>query len=78
MEPLDVVKHAVRCEEEGRLDDALLAWLEVARLSPVAPSVYERLFAIHVHRREIDAAFCAASVLRVLGSPEAGRLSRRG
>lgn len=60
----------MRCEEEGRLDDAVHAWMAVARLAPTIPQAFERLFELHVHRREVDAAFCAASVLASLDALE--------
>ena len=70
MDVAQLLEQARRCEEEGRLEDALAAWLGLSRLDPESREVYERLFALYVHRREVDAAFCAASVLACLDALE--------
>jgi len=65
-----LIENAQACEREGRLDDAVIAWMELVALVPEAPEPYKRLLDIHLHRREVDAAFCAASMLAALDALE--------
>lgn len=53
-------------EKEGRLDEAVDAYGAAVRCAWRETAPYERLMDIHLHRREIDAAWCAASMLVVL------------
>lgn len=57
---------AKRFEEEGRLDEAVDAYAAAVRCAWREAAPYARLMDIHLHRREIDAAWCAASMLVVL------------
>ncbi len=57
---------AMRCERAGLLDDAVSAYVAAARVDPKLRQSYERLLDIHLHRRELDAAWCAVSMLAVL------------
>jgi hypothetical protein len=68
-----LLERAIDCEQQGRLDEAISAyvalvrdgWGYAAQLDP-----FERLLQIHLHRREIDAAWCAASILEGFGRLE--------
>ncbi len=66
VDPLELLNQSVQCEEQGRLDDAIAGYVRLLRIFPRQGKLYRRLLDIHLHRREIDAAWCAASVLVVL------------
>lgn len=50
-------------EEGGQLDSAIDAYEATARVAPWRHETYRRLFDLHMHRRELDAAWCAAASL---------------
>jgi hypothetical protein len=66
MDAQSVFDRARALEDEGRLDDSVDLYAAIVRESwrDVAP--YARLLHIHLHRRDVDAAWCAASMLAVL------------
>lgn len=53
-------------EKERRFDEAIDAYVAVVRETPAEALPYERLFDIHLHLRDMDAAWCTASMLVVL------------
>jgi len=57
-------------EVDGDLDAAVRDYVEAVRASPTQRRPYELLLRIHLHRREIDAAWCAVSMIAAVGTLE--------
>lgn len=70
MDAQGVFDRARSLEDEGRLDEAVEEYTKVVRLSPREIAPYRRLFDIHLHRRTVDAAWCAASMMAALDDIE--------
>lgn len=61
---------ALQHEADGDLDAAVRGYVEVVRGAHEQTEPYQRLLRIHLHRREIDAAWCAASMIAAVGTLE--------
>jgi hypothetical protein len=64
------VEAALQHEVDGDLDAAVRAYVEGVRTGHEVAMLYEHLLRIHLHRREIDAAWCAASMIAAVGELE--------
>ncbi len=59
----ELFERAQRFEKEDRLEEAIDAYRRVVPLAWRTVTLYERLLDLHLHRRELDAAWCVASML---------------
>jgi hypothetical protein len=62
-----LLQHGIECHGQGRLDEAVAAYVAVIRLLPDVDETYLLLHQIHRQRGEIDAAWCVASILFARG-----------
>lgn len=70
MDATELFERAARDEAEGRLDEAVEGYVSAVRADSQCIEPYERLLRLHLHRRELDAAWCAASMITIVGHLE--------